>query len=580
MDIKHLNKTIHIKKIRKEIVIVSISMVIATSMLLAVAAAQPGLPPTPYIMKYGYVSYENGTACYGPVVNVSNLITSNEWQAETYASSNHYELMLATGTDVNASENLRFITYDNTSSYEHSINVTNHTVTEEELNTGGLFEFNLTLNHYCLNYYPDYPYHIQDKWNYSGAAVMQMWTDFKDVGPYTQDDLQAWGRANNTPADQAANLEYIDPKGMAETLNALLPEHFTVGVHDNTTEGLSFAMHRVCWWQYLGPGALPTDGYYAKWMSIRGIHTDKNPHEGQYGGYGDWGYNVSGFWINDPDSSASSIGANSYKTASEWTTTYYTEINDPVNTVSPYNWNYKYITVLEPPEFDFDVRIVPAKPRLTDAITPVLMEKALKVDGIERLALVEAVEDEDALDVVGAAIEGVSEELVPYDAAFAEVFAKTVSGEPMYVSSDNEGYYIVPFNVPVKEVKPMPKKPVEIERVNANDSDKLECLKRDAETAVVVPIPIGPIEVENTLVVVLVDAADGSFKEASWVADPVKYLPVSKKEALKLVFDVAGISIERPVIELVCRDSCQYYPDWKITVDGSVFYVSQDGTVS
>jgi hypothetical protein len=85
---------------------------------------------------------------------------------------------------------------------------------------------------------------------------------------------------------------------------------------------------------------------------------------------------------------------------------------------------------------------------------------------------------------------------------------------------------------------------------------------------------------KNTLVVVLVDAEDGSFKETSWVEDPVKYLPVSIKEALKLVLAKTGPSNTRPVIELVHMDSSPYYPAWQITVDGIVYTVSQDGTVS
>jgi len=568
----------------KEIGIVGlVSMLIAACMMVP-AGAQPTS-----VFIYGYAFDTENEPVNNPNVTVTNLDTGDVFTAETNASSNYYQIVLENGSEVKEGDTLRIMAKKmlddgpyNPENYTYSLNVTDYEITTTEINSGGIFDFNLTLNHYCINYYPDYKYFTQDAWNYSGAAVLQMWTDFKGLS-YTQGDLQEWGRANNTQADKDAGMPYIDPRGMAETLNKLpLSAHFTVGVHDNTSAGLSYAMHRVCWWQYLGPGALPTDGYYAKWMSIRGIHTDKNPHEGQYGGYGDWGYDVYGFWINDPNSSASSIGANSYKTAAEWTSTYYMEIIDPINNVSPYNYNHKYITVLEPPEHDADVRIVPAKPRLTNAITPVLKEKTVKVDGIERLALVETVEDEDALDVVKAAIDGVSEELVPYDPAFAAVFAKTAAGEPMLVKNDaGKDYYIVPFNVPVKELKPVPKKPVEIERVKANDVDELERVKLVDKRAVIEPIPVEPIiEVENTLVVVLVDAEDGSFKEASWVADPVKYLPVSREEALELVFDEVGVPAEKPIIELVYHDSSPYYPDWKITVGGSVFFVSQDGMVS
>lgn len=113
-------------------------------------------------------------------------------------------------------------------------------------------------------------------------------------------------------------------------------------------EGLNWAMHRVCWWQWTGPGALPAKGYYANWMAVRGIHTDEDPH----GGGGFYGYNVSGFWINDPNSTG--IGENSYKTADEWTTTYYEVITDPYYSY----YDGKYITMLEPPEHEADVLIV------------------------------------------------------------------------------------------------------------------------------------------------------------------------------------------------------------------------------
>ena len=91
-------------------------------------------------------------------------------------------------------------------------------------------------------------------------------------------------------------------------------------------------------------------------------------------------------------------------------------------------------------------------------------------------------------------------------------------------------------------------------------------------------------DVNRTLVVVLVDAEDGSFKEASWVADPVKYLPVSKREALRLVLEEIWANqlkaFGMPSIELVDSGPSPYLPDWKITRGNYVFYVTQDGVVS
>ncbi len=113
-------------------------------------------------------------------------------------------------------------------------------------------------------------------------------------------------------------------------------------------------------------------------------------------------------------------------------------------------------------------------------------------------------------------------------------------------------------------------------------------MEREDEKVIIKPVPIEQIKQEKTLVVVIVDAEDGSFKEASWVADAVEYLPVSKIEALKLALSAIDITSAnelsnlstKPTIELVYRNASPYYPDWKITVDGDVYYVSQDGTVS
>ena len=99
--------------------------------------------PTPFLI-YGYVFYGNDTysACNGPVVNITNLNTGEKWQAETNTAYNYYQLVFADGIDVNVGEILRF---DATSPDGNKSNTTNHTVTLEEINNGGIFNFNITL---------------------------------------------------------------------------------------------------------------------------------------------------------------------------------------------------------------------------------------------------------------------------------------------------------------------------------------------------------------------------------------------------------------------------------------------------
>jgi hypothetical protein len=109
--------------------------------MIAVLAAPSYAQPTPFVIN-GRIFYENGTACNNPAVNMTNLNTIAEWQAETNASYNYYQIMLANGTDLNVSEILRF---NVTSPDGSQSNTTEHTVTQDEVNNGGIFGFNITL---------------------------------------------------------------------------------------------------------------------------------------------------------------------------------------------------------------------------------------------------------------------------------------------------------------------------------------------------------------------------------------------------------------------------------------------------
>jgi hypothetical protein len=89
-------------------------------------------------MIYGWGSYNNGTDCNNLAVGITNLDNNKTWTAET--SGNYYQIMLTSGTDLNASEVLRLDATDGVYS-----SVTNHTITNDEVKSGGLFEFNITL---------------------------------------------------------------------------------------------------------------------------------------------------------------------------------------------------------------------------------------------------------------------------------------------------------------------------------------------------------------------------------------------------------------------------------------------------
>ena len=117
--------------------LLSTVLVFAATTIADAATDYDGVTP---FMIYGNVSYGNGTQCTNTDIRITNLDTDVEWQAETSDSDNSYQITLTSGTDLNASETLRFNVTDGTSS-----NATEHVVTVDEVWAGGLFGFDLIL---------------------------------------------------------------------------------------------------------------------------------------------------------------------------------------------------------------------------------------------------------------------------------------------------------------------------------------------------------------------------------------------------------------------------------------------------
>ncbi|RLG55743.1 MAG: hypothetical protein DRN88_05265 [Candidatus Hydrothermarchaeota archaeon] len=99
------------------------------------------MSPAPFLV-YGYIFYEDDSECNNPIVNIINLNTSKEWRAETNTSSNYYQLMISHGIDIIAGDVLQF---NFTSPDGSKSNITNHTITQQEIHNGGIFNFNITL---------------------------------------------------------------------------------------------------------------------------------------------------------------------------------------------------------------------------------------------------------------------------------------------------------------------------------------------------------------------------------------------------------------------------------------------------
>lgn len=377
-----------------------------------------------------------------------------------------------------------------------------------------------------------------------GPAVAQMNIDYmwwnssqNPGGAPTWCNNNGWNQSNlfNYGHDNNSNtsLSHIDATGLLHTINTLDPPYdpygYNFGIRHNTNS--TELLKSICYWidydagQVPGyplhvPGAVPAYGDYSNWMSIRGIHTSEKPDVYPYNNL-----TVYGFWVNDP--LPSGIGENTYKTADEWLNTYHWKINvedDPY-----YN---ESVAIVEPPigvntdNFDGNPLILPRSP--------------------SRFTLEEGQETPDALDAVQAAIASVTEQLIPYDSEFAEVFKTAIPGEPLLVKNlivgekngENEDYIIVPF-------------------INSNG---------------------------GTVVVVRIDAEDGHFLEVSWVKQPVDYLSLSDEAAIEIALEEHQSNVGEPTGEpvvngLVHTGGTPYLPSTEVNIDDETYYVDPYGNL-
>jgi hypothetical protein len=183
----------------------------------------------------------------------------------------------------------------------------------------------------------------------------------------------------------------------------------------------------------------------------------------------------------------------------------------------------------------------------------------MQIDQLKRIDYLTDLPDYIDAWVIQAAIDGVREELIPYDEKFEAVFEKVVPNGVIFVQSLNndDDYFAVTF---------------------INNSAQGEINKS-------IPKNEDKANYDKASVVILIDAEDGSFKEASWTENPAKYLPLSDDEAIEIALVVAeklGIEVIQHNLqpELVHRRLSPYYPEWRFIMNPYEVYISQEGFAS
>jgi len=247
--------------------------------------------------------------------------------------------------------------------------------------------------------------------------------------------------------------------------------------------------------------------------------------------------------------------------------------------------------VLEPPEPDAQVGTTYApSPARFSSDDLALIEQTVAPSLSERTPLLHLGKMADSYSaqtvelanqcIVRAAIQGVQEQLAPYDDHFAQVYGKCRAALPLRVIYPDSGdYYVVPFQVRSSSSEVIltggeSVKPLQL----ANIKDV------KVDTTALSEMPAA--QVAQTMVVVLIDALDGHFMEASWVQEPMVYPRISRKQALQkaqawLNKQNIGPQLmdQGAKVDLYQHDGCLYHPSWRVTIGPWCLLVDQDGTV-
>ena len=108
---------------------------------------------TPFLI-FGHVWYEEDAPCNSPNVSITNLNSGAAWYADTVSGSNFYQTLL-TLADVGAGDLLEFDVTDGV-----GFNSTNHTVGLGDIESGGIFGFDIILQSIApgiIGYAPESP---------------------------------------------------------------------------------------------------------------------------------------------------------------------------------------------------------------------------------------------------------------------------------------------------------------------------------------------------------------------------------------------------------------------------------------
>ena len=311
------------------------------------------------------------------------------------------------------------------------------------------------------------------------------------------------------------------------------------------------------------PAAIPIFGDtqgYNHWVVVKGAATSNNPNpEPLQNPWDTPDFTIYGLWIKDP--LVSGIGENKYATADECRNTYF----KPLNT--PDSYNGMYIQVAEPPAEESNAFATIASP-MPDSSNIGLVKTAL------------------------GELNTASQDLAPKAMVLASAGAlSSTSGTSAYAKPKKKDLgwkniidqSLLTDGEAVKAFEDTnPSTPILVKRLDVKDSDYylIPYLKK-------ITVNMGRRQYYRYLTsgVMIIDAKNGYFREASWTEKPADYIIMPREDAIQLLQKSLKAKSNNKYIttSLVWQpgniSSTPYKPFWKIMIGTIAYYVNQEGKV-
>ena len=447
---------------------------------------------------------------------------------------------------------------------------------------------------------------------YSGAACAHMILNFIRDGvgsALTQQDVYNYGHPFNYAVN--ASLNEMDPKAMDYALGHFDPYdtsdssgqgdtykayNFAVESFANTDfakylrdiiHWMAYPVKIDSWWldgpltaHPNVPPAAPAYGTYDHWVIINGAATSQNPApEPTTNPSYTPDFTVYGLWLTDP--ATDGIGQDLYVTAQD-AQTYFVPV------VSQDSYNGKLVHVAEPPEAPSDATVEIAESRVNE----------------ENGKAIEIIKDLTQRDTSGqsefeARVENAKRHL--YDRALVvDLKNDGKVDENRVKSEDTEDLLGLVFNSGSEA-------PVELDWKNIVDpsllSDEkfkeafdgsqvrefIKVRRTDKPDSYYYLIPFDKYVKGQflTCAAIIIDAKDGSFRQASWSEEPARFIEITKDKALGLLLEkyphLENVALGTAELAWApqCASKSPFYPYWRISFgNDEVYCINQNGEVT